>query len=650
SKIQLSLHDQEGLPLQPGSYDVRVTAVNTGEQIPPDRVSVEPLELRPPLQMLLLLDITNTVPLDPVVDAVANTFIPQLQVEDRVSLITFAENTNPRTQFYTDKNRLLNEFVLELTVQPGENRIYDTLYQAVTEFPIGVEERQVIFLLTDSGRRFDDQRPISDIVDRATREDVQIYIIGFNSGADVPDVTDYSDIATRTGGHMYLWDNVIINRENIRAGLADILNESIVTLNSEAVVSVNLEGQRPDEDGFITFRIEIETNNEELVTDRVICPIEALTHSITFRDDVEDGTIIGPVDVVVEFESDLGADEVVPVFTVNGQVVQDNEDPVLMFNQPPLQPGFYTIGARLLSRDGVELASTERELNLYVQSTVELDALGAAATSGDITTLGADAQFEVRSDFDLPPVQFFIAESANPDDQKRLGDPVPFNDGLALLVLPSIRETVETLFPETEEELFTVTAFVTGVQPSDPSQAVSNEFQVLIPQRPVATVDAPRFRLNFRYVPWLLALMFLLMNMLLFRAIARSRVRRIIAREDDYEMPAQLMMLTVRREGVKQTYNLTKKTFHLGRGSSNDVNLGDDPNISRNHGVIMYRRGEWFFSNRKRRAISRVNGKMRIGYVWERLVPITEIQIGNSLVVFHSSAQQDVSELVKTNF
>jgi pSer/pThr/pTyr-binding forkhead associated (FHA) protein len=87
----------------------------------------------------------------------------------------------------------------------------------------------------------------------------------------------------------------------------------------------------------------------------------------------------------------------------------------------------------------------------------------------------------------------------------------------------------------------------------------------------------------------------------------------------------------------------------VGRGSTNDINLGDDPNISRQHGVIMWRNGNWYYSNRKRRAIAVINGKRKIGFVWVKLVPITEIEIGSTLLIFHSSAQQDISELIKTN-
>ncbi len=659
ANIRASLQGIDGLPIPRETYNVEVRNADTGQVVPPDLVEVITLPERPPLQMILLLDVTDTMPLQPIINAISDELLPQLQVEDRVALVTFTDSASPRTQFYTDKNRLVNEYILDLSVREGDNRIYDVLYDTILDFSLGVDDRQVILVVTDSGRRFDDQRTVDEIVERADRENVQVYGVGFNSGADVPDVRDLTEIANRTGGYVWVWDSNIISRDAIEEGVGDNFTQYVQTLNSEILVNVDLEGELPDASGFITFRVQVSTNNEEIITDRIACPVEALQHSIAFRDDVQDSTVRGPVDILVEFETDLASDQVVPVFLVNDDVVQDNGETVLRFNDPGIQPGYYSIGAQLRSRDGELLATTDRAINFYVQGDVDLSPV-VAGIDGVALTPG-EQRYQVNADpeFDLPPAQFLIAPASNPDNAQRLGDSEPFVNGVALKVVQDARAAVNELFPGNNEENFIVTARVSGISPGDPSQAVSNSFDVFIPlpapdpvigeENQGALTRVPFNAFNFSVIPWGFSLVFLLVNVLLFRSVGRSRVRRLINRPDNWELPAQLLMLTIRREGLKQQHTLTKKTINIGRGTNNDINLGDDPNISRNHGVIMYREGEWWYSNRKRRAVTRINGKRKTGFVWVHLTPITEIEVGNTLLIFHSSAQKDVSELVKTN-
>jgi hypothetical protein len=62
----------------------------------------------------------------------------------------------------------------------------------------------------------------------------------------------------------------------------------------------------------------------------------------------------------------------------------------------------------------------------------------------------------------------------------------------------------------------------------------------------------------------------------------------------------------------------------------------------------MWRRGKWFYSNRKPRLKCRVDGRRYSGFILKELEPVTEIEIGDAKIFFHSSTQQDVSEFSKT--
>lgn len=649
SVIRAALVGRDGLPLPPDAYTLSASVSGTDAPLPFSQLVLQTNVQRPPLQMILVLDTTNTVPIASLVNAVQSTLFPQLQVEDRVSLITFAETIAPRTQFYVDKNRLLNEHMIDLLPGEGDNRLYDAIYEAVTEFPINDNSRQVIVVLTDSNRRDIEQTTLGEIIERANRETVQVYSVGVNSGADQPDVLELEQLAAETGGYVWVYDNISITRDGIQQGVADALDDLIETLNSEVELGIRLDGLTPDVNGFITFDLQVTTRDEEILRDTIACPVEQLSHSIAFLDDVQGGTVKGAVDVAVSIESDLQPDETVVVFLLNNEIVQDTGSPIYRFNNPPLEPGYYTLGAQLLSRSGEILATTPFALEFYVQADVILDVSGGYSGS-----LEGQTRLEVSTapGFDLPPVRFLVAPKDNPQDARPLTpDPVPFDpNGLSVVVIDDIRARIEGLFPDTDAEVFVVTAEVSSVNPSDPSPAVSNLLEVVIPKPAPPPPPVARQRWNFDGLYWAFLVSVILLNVLLFRAVGRARIRYRINHPDNIEMTAQLMDITVRREGVRQQHTLTKKTISIGRGNTNDINLGDDPNISRQHAVVMWRNGAWYFTNRKRRAISRVNGKRKIGYIWHELTPITEIEIGGALLVFHSHAQQDVNEFIKTNF
>jgi hypothetical protein len=222
-------------------------------------------------------------------------------------------------------------------------------------------------------------------------------------------------------------------------------------------------------------------------------------------------------------------------------------------------------------------------------------------------------------------------------------------DGRAILKLDDIGASVHALFPDlTPEDRLQISAVVPGVSLGDLPLATSNAIPVSVAAPIVQSVTVEPVGADLR-VPILLSLGLLVVNVQLFRWVGRKRVQRVIKYPDDIELSPQLMTMTVHRDGVKQPHTLTKKTVYIGRGSSNDINLGDDPNISRQHGVVMWRKGEWYYSNRKRPVLTRINGKRYRGLKLYKLTPVTELEIGGATLIFHSNAQQDISDFIKTN-
>jgi hypothetical protein len=175
--------------------------------------------------------------------------------------------------------------------------------------------------------------------------------------------------------------------------------------------------------------------------------------------------------------------------------------------------------------------------------------------------------------------------------------------------------------------------------PSVPDAAVS------IPAAVVERINT----INDQWVPPAAIIGLLALNFLLFRMIGRRRIMKLISSPDNVDLSPQLMNITMRRGDIKQSHTLTRKTVNIGRGSTNDINLGDDPNISRQHGVIIWRKNSWWYSNRKKDTTTKIDGKKYHGLALVKLEPVTEIEIGQTLLVFHSNAQQDVSDFIKTN-
>lgn len=652
ARIQAALQGQNGLPVARESYNITLANASNLEEVPATQVNVVNVIQRPPLQMILLLDVTDTVPVENIVNAISSELMPRLDVADEVALITFSQEITPRTQFYVDKGRLVNEHLIDLLPLDGDNRVYDGLAEAVDDFPLNKGLRQVILLITDSGRRDDSQVTVNEIISNADRANLAVYSIGYFT-RDMPDVPDLIRIADGTQGYSWFYTELPNTRATIQRAVGDYLADFIETLNSEIIISVDMDNIQPDVNNFVTFDITIATNDDSVLFDQISCPVERLEHSINFVDNIESATVNGVLDIGVIVESDLADNENVVVFRANNDIVQDNDSLVYRFDANQLQPGYYNIGAQLLDLNGNVLATTPFTIQLYAQQTINMSTIPESTTDleGEVTfALSTSAQYA------LSPATFYLAPAGEPDLAKAMSQPVPFSNGTATLTIPDIQELVLRLFPERPAgTVFAINAEVPGVSPTDPIQATVREpVSISIQPLPEVEIVQPvipqetQRQLNV-IVPIGLIIFLLLVNYLLYKAVGRARIRRLIAHPDAYELTTHVMRLTVRRQGVQQSYPLTKKTVTIGRGSVNDINLGDDPNISRQHAVIVWRKQGWYFSNRKHRVKSRVDGKNKSGYCWIKLEPITEIVIGNALIVFHSNTQTDLSEFIKTN-
>ncbi len=657
-EIQAVLQGRDGLPVARERYVLTVTEASSLQEVPATQVLVSQVPERLPLQIIFLLDVTDTVPVENIVSAISSDLMPRLLPADEVALVTFSQDISPRTQFYTDKGRLLNEHLIDLLPLDGDNQVYDGLYQSIQDFPLSDGRRQVILLVTDSGRRNDDQVNIQEIISSADRADLQIYTIGYYT-RDIPDIPDLIEIATGTSGYAWFYTDLPNTRASIERAVEGYLEDFVVTLNSEIVININMQNVSSSSNEFVTFDVLVETNDNDVMLDTITCPLERLQHAVNFVDDVQQATVNGVLDIGVTVQSDLADNENVVVFRANNDIVQDNDSTVYRFNANELQPGFYNIGAQLLDLNGNVLATTPYTIQLYAQQTIGLTTVpeNTSNMEGELTLI-----LTTSAEYQLSPAEFYLAPAGEPDSARTISpQPVAFNEGVATYTITDIQSLVLRLFPDKPAgTVFAISAAVPGVSPTDPIQATVREPIAISIDAPLVPTPVPSIVPQIDIpeetqqqlstaIPIGIGLFLLLVNYLLYRAVGRARIRRWIAFPDAYELSTQVMRLTVRRQGIQQAHPLTKKTITIGRGSNNDINLGDDPNISRQHAVIVWRKQGWYFTNRKHRVKSSVNGKAKTGYVWVKLEPITEIVVGNALLVFHSNTQTDLSEFIKTN-
>lgn len=656
--FQGSLVGSDGNPIPPENYTVDIGIVGSEETLSQDAIQTESLPERQPLQIMLVLDVTETVPIPRIVSTLNAQLLQQLQPDDEIVLVSFSSEISS-SQPYRNKDLFFSEQLENLRPQFGDNRMYDAIRDAVIYPANSQNKRRVVLVVTDSSPREDETPPFDEIIDDATTAKVPIFAIGFYT-TDTPDVPGLTRLANATDG--YVW----INEENadveaIERAFAAVVNDFNRALNSEIRIAADLQGLDPDITTQVTFEIRVDLADDPTLTDTITCgSIDRFKSTIAFMDeDLNNITVTGRIDIGVDVDSRLDEDERQIYFYRNGEIVQNSADDIYVFDASVIQPGDYTIRAQLRDSADNELADTETELRIFAQQLIEM--------SGEQTETGSlRLEALISQDIELPPVFFNVALARNPGNTVLLLDEgVTFNGNIAVTEIQNFREIVTSLpLNIRDNSLIQITAFVPNPEDGQPLLATSNILQLdltplptpipptpiptPVPEPPFPIQNTPPQLINQVILPGLI-IFFLSLNVLLFRQGRRERVKRIIRNPDRHELSDQLMSLTVHNEGVRQTHRLTKKTVFIGRGPGNDINLGGDPDISRNHGVVMWRRNAWYYTNRKRRARARIDGKWYRGFALRKLEPITSIEIRGVQIIFHASSQRDVSEFIITN-
>lgn len=643
-----------------GDYIIRVTPAGSDSPIDDRAVTTVRVNPRPPLQMIILFDITDTVPVTESAQAVIDGLLPGLQPSDQVALITFDENVSLPTPFFTDKAALADQFIRGLTIGRGDNRVYNALLAATNAFPFSTQTRRVVVLVGDSGRRDDPQAPESEVATLAQRLKVQIYPVAFTL-RDNPDVEALLDISSFSRGFTFLYRERNTTRQALQTTITTYLQELVRGLDSEIELAIDPTGIVPNAENQInlTLTAEGEALGSYVLTDQIVCPYQEPESAIEFVTPLGDTPITGQIDIGVVVDTDLDREATRVVFRVNDEVVQTSESLIYTFDASAVSPGAYLISAELWDLQNNTIAVTPTTQRVVAQQRITL-----GLTAGrDPNALQGAVEFiaGTRSEFPLTQAVFTLAPASDPSAAQPFGQ-IPFRaDGTAVLSFDDIRTAVQRVLPNTDPgDVVILGATVPGIAAGDSPLAVAEQplrfayavpanFGVVEAPRPLTPVEVALTFVDYTIFYWAAAAL-VIANLILVMMSKRARIRRMILTPDKIDLSPQLMTITVLHNGVRHSHTLTKKTVMLGRGISNDINLGDSQSVSRQHGVVMWRRGEWWYTSRRPGIVTEIEGRKRRGLYLQWLEPVTELRMGDEVVVlFHSNAQQDISEFIKTD-
>jgi hypothetical protein len=658
AQIRASLFDETGGSVPLDGANVSVSRVGASAPLTPENAVSSPSETRPPLRVIIVLDVTDTMPLDGVIDTLINTFLLTLAVEDEVALVTAGSSVTDPTQFYVDKGTLANDHLFDLTVQQGDNLINDGILRALSATQPNSPARQVVLVIADSAPQVQ-QASNEEIITRAQASQTQIIPIALHTQAGSPDDETLFSLAEATSSFGFAYDGDKRVGE-IQSGLQTIFGRILALMNNEIVINTNLADQTPDETGFIPFDVSVDLGNGTTLTDRVSCPpppvasadpsIPVLpTFAIAFTNIVDGLNVNAPVLVEVGVQPF----DALPLdaqfrFILDDEQAQDGPEPSFNFNPQALDPGRHTLRVQLRDVAGEVLATTPTT-TVFTQRELALTAASGVTTnvSGPLTIVVANGSANMAG------VQLRAAEANAPDITYPIGS-AQFANGTASFEIADIQAEAGRLFPQQGDTPqgwnLLITAISGGATPEDPPLGTTRVPLVL-------SVAAPQpFSLDSLAqgpaAPIAAIVVALVLNGVLFSLGKKAAMKRTIAAADKRDLPQQLMCVTVSRGGAgRQTHMLTKKTTLVGRGSGNDIQLEDDANVSRQHGAIIWRGGKWYFANRKDKLKTKVNGKAYKGMMMAKLDDPTDVEMGSYQLVFHSAEQQkrDLADLVKTN-
>jgi hypothetical protein len=667
-QIRVALTDADGVPLFVDGVRIR------NLELPEGSATIARMTERLPVRIITVFDTTRSFPVEPMRDVLQDK-MAGFPVLDELALVTFNDRVSallgpPTIEKLAVIDRYRGSLVPGGDPQAGIAVLYDGMLRALSEgFDPASPLRRVVLVLTDSPHRnaSSDTTP-RDVIERAQAADAQVFVIALDTIQDTPDFNALREITSATEGHLWAYgqnegdDKSTATLTRQMGVMLDLFQQA---LNSEYLITVNAEALEPDPDTLtVPFEISVLSGSSETDLGTFNCVVPLVDHSISLNNLTSNQFITleqQPLVISTTIDSPLAEnDREVRLFLNTTRIVSNIinlEDSTV---RSALLPGGNTLKAELYDTRGAEpkLLAVSQVDGLNFQRRLNLTVDGGETVSGETTFIAT-----LDGDYAVPQnrVVRFGIRSGGGEFERLLPTSPDLIGTEAQLTLPDINARVAELFGADAADL-QVIAYIDGTAP-DGSDALFRSDPLTItlgaaeaaPQAtqapPAPQPEQPPAPLPLDLiVPLGVAGVLIVVNILLLGRIRAARVRRLIQYPDNRELPQNTLRVTVTRDGRHQMYTLTKHTMNIGRGTSNDINLSDDTNISREHGVIMWRRGRWYYANRKGQTRATVGGKALKGYRLAELRDGTQMQIGDYALVCHYDTDADPDSLLVTQF
>lgn len=644
---------------------VTVTDQVSGTEITP----VNPIIQRDPrqaLQILFLVDVTGSVQLD-ALNNIWTSVLRDYNSEDRFALMSFSDadslgGIDPL--LLGDAFGLVDDISdLERNNDPAQGIavLYEALRLAVQR---SANERDrsnvgppVVVVVTDSSNTEGSGIRADDVISVAQDAGVRIFAVGYRT-ADNPD-PELPRIAAATHGYAWMPDegdtaDTIAERASERmTAFREALNgEYLLTLglsevtldeNGSAQIGLALAGQEPMVVECAELRLPEPTATPDLVN---TLQVEGINDPDEFDPDS-----LPTITVQIDTPGFQGA----PIVTAR---LNEQEFPLDVADQTSVvfdlsseaSRAALSLGRNMLIvsvRDSGNETADPLLLEDYIFTipdsaiTLSLDVEGATAADdliGDVTFVAS-----------VPAEAGALLAAAG--SNRVVFELLPTRDGaeqLEPVTLDSATNTAQLIvaaidsLPEADQ-ITEVQAYLVDADGNPLDDSISTRASLPIGVT-IETLD-----LVFLVATLGASIVLLLIDLFLLRQIRITRIRRLIEGEDAHPLPTSPMVVTVKVDYRSDTYNLLKRTMSVGRGSSNDINLPDDTGVSREHGVLVWRRRKWYFTHRNRRSTSTIDKRNIRGFRLVEVKPSTQIRVRNFILTFHRE-NEDPDDLTKTQF
>ncbi len=687
-QIRLALASPSGQPLDP---DVQVVDVGSGTAIPAETITLERTE-RLPVRLMIVVDTTLNYPTEALRDVLDTAIIGSGvfgQVEDEIGLVKFDVEALNLGAPETDKGALFNvqrDRLVALREQDeGSAVLYDGILKALDFSTDPTKRRLIVMVFSDSAHTSDETQSsttIETVIARASAAQASIFTLMYeNVAPHIPDLNAARQLANETGGYFWVYGSEP-GEDKLPGPFADRMAtyfaQAETAVDNEYLLTVPVTALTPDENQVAQVAITLDTGSAEIDLDPVNCNVLFGSHTIAFAP-LSAGDLLVELGeaLTLNFQVDpppsqgealsyklwfngaplAESDDITQAVTLDLDVLRDEGllDDLKVGDENELIVELYR-GEEQLSEATLGGISLQQQLaltcgpadNASCDDLTGTTTLSAALAGGGPTLDGETVEFQLRNaagqvesleitrmegdsvtitvdDIEAVVANFgdepgdiealvFIGNSV--DDALYISDPVPITLGEVAPVATTEPQVVATPIPD---------------------------------ESPAAAAPGPDL-VRILGIPLGIAILLIIIDLILLRRIRVARVKRLMRFPDNLELPGTPMKITALRNGQSQMHVLSKRTMNLGRGSSNDINLPDDTNVSREHGVVMWRRGQWLYANRKPETRANIDQKNVKGFSTRPLRDGTQMEVGDYKLVCHYDMDADPDSLMETQF